>query len=85
MYSVDNEQSYHSVSSWQADIERYCPPQTRVLIIGNKCDLPNRKIPVERGLLISSRLGAPFLESSAKMDINVKTVSNLEILDVRVR
>ena len=80
MYSVDNEQSYQSVSQWQADIERYCPPQTRVLIIGNKCDLPTRTIPVEQGLLVSSRLGAPFMESSAKQNINVKTVNKVFII-----
>lgn len=75
MYSVDNEASYQSVIQWQADIERYCPPHTRVLIIGNKCDLPTRAVPVEQGLLLSSRLGAPFMESSAKENINVRSVS----------
>lgn len=77
MYSVDNTQSYLSLSQWQADIERYCPPQTRVLIIGNKCDLPTRTVPVEQGLMISSRLGAPFMESSAKENINVRTTFRL--------
>jgi len=77
MYSVNNEQSYRSITNWQTDIERYCPPQTRVLIIGNKCDLPTRAIPVEQGLLVSSRLGAPFMETSAKENVNVKTTFHL--------
>ena len=56
MYSVDDIQSYNDLSTWQADIERFCPPQTRLLIIGNKCDLPNRVVPVEQGLLVSCQL-----------------------------
>ena len=53
MYSVDCETSYRSIIQWQSDIERYCPPQTRVLIIGNKCDIANRLVPVEDGLMVS--------------------------------
>ena len=52
MYSVDDMQSYNDLTTWQADIERYCPSGTRILIIGNKCDLFNRVVPVEQGLLV---------------------------------
>ena len=77
MYSVDNPQSYHNVSHWQSQINKLCPPEVRVLIIGNKCDLADRSVPVENGLKISGALGLPFMESSARDNLNVRTTFHL--------
>jgi len=77
MYSVDNPQSYHNVSHWQSQITKLCPPDVRVLIIGNKCDLADRSVPVENGLKISGALGLPFMESSARNNLNVRTTFHL--------
>ena len=40
-------------------------------MIGNKCDLENRKITTEQGLEFAQTYGMKYLETSAKTAINI--------------
>jgi len=40
-------------------------------LIGNKCDLPDKKIPYEEGKKLADTYGIQFFETSAKNNINV--------------
>ncbi len=43
------------------------------MIIGNKCDLEDKRvIPIERGQEVAQHHGIPFIETSAKTNVNIK-------------
>ena len=42
------------------------------MIIGNKCDMEDKRvIPTERGQEVARHHGIPFIETSAKTNINI--------------
>ena len=42
------------------------------LLVGNKCDMENRRVvPKERGEQLASQQSIPFLETSAKTNLNI--------------
>ena len=52
-----------------------------MMILGNKCDLADsRVVSKERGQLMADKHGIKFMETSAKANINMETVSFKSIL-----
>ena len=55
------------------------------MIMGNKCDMEDKRvIPTERGQEVAKHHGIPFIETSAKTNINVTRAFHditLKILD----
>lgn len=43
-----------------------------VVICGNKCDLQGREVAREEGERLAAELGVPYMETSAKDNLNVK-------------
>lgn len=49
-----------------------------VVICGNKCDLQGREVAREEGEQLAAELGVPYMETSAKDNLNVEeTFGNL--------
>ena len=45
VYHITNEQSFESVSYWMNTIKTSCLPEdVKVVMVGNKCDLENRRV-----------------------------------------
>ena len=40
-------------------------------MVGTKCDLDEREVPEEKGINLAQKLGIKFLETSAKLNINI--------------
>lgn len=75
MYDIANEESFNAVQDWVTQIKTYSWDNAQVVLVGNKCDLEgDRIISTERGCHLANQLGLEFLETSAKENINVKTV-----------
>jgi len=57
------------------------------MIVGNKCDLPNRSVPTKAGKEFAQSKEASFLETSAKEDTNVSKafISLAEAIKSRIR
>jgi GTPase KRas protein len=43
-----------------------------VVLVGNKCDLEEREVTTEEGKALAKEWNAPFLESSARFNLNVE-------------
>ena len=55
------------------DIKEYCSDNICILLIGNKCDLEEkRKVTYKEGADFADKNGIKFLEISPKNDINIK-------------
>jgi Ras-related protein Rab-1A len=73
MYDVSDKESFEDVVPiWMNDIKLNCEEKVSILLVGNKCDLENRKISFEQGKELAETLGIDFIETSAKKSINVK-------------
>ncbi|CAF0854586.1 unnamed protein product [Rotaria sordida] len=75
MYDITNEESFNAVQDWVLQIKTHSWEKTPVILIGNKCDMANeRVVHLEEGKKLADALGLEFFETSAKENINVKSV-----------
>ncbi|KAK6179017.1 hypothetical protein SNE40_011468 [Patella caerulea] len=75
MYDVTNEESFNAVQDWCTQIKTHAWSNASVLLVGNKCDLEDRRtITAKEGEELGGNLGLEFFETSAKENINVKAV-----------
>lgn len=72
-YDVTDEQSFLNIRNWMKNIEEHAADNVNKMLIGNKCDLiEKRVVEVERGQQLAKSYGIPFMETSAKNNINVE-------------
>ena len=73
IYDVTNRDSFKNLESWLIEIEKNASENVLKILIGNKNDLIDEKeIKTEEGEAFAKRNGMQFLETSAKMNTNVK-------------
>ena len=60
------------IRTWFANVEQHATEGVRKILIGNKCDWEEKRaVSTEQGQGLANELGIPFLEVSAKSNINV--------------
>ncbi|KAK8652124.1 hypothetical protein V6N13_061146 [Hibiscus sabdariffa] len=63
----------HGIIQWLNEIDRYASGSVNKLLVGNKCDLIDKKeVPYETAKAFADELGIPFMETSAKNATNVE-------------
>ena len=73
VYDVTNFESFNDVKMWLQEIDRYGNEDVNKLLVGNKCDLTDRKVvDYTSAKEYADQLGIPFLETSAKNATNVE-------------
>ena len=79
IYDITSLQTYENVKVWIEQIREEAPQNVVIYIAGNKIDLEEeRKVKTEEGQKLAEEYGFPFLETSAKNDINInETFENL--------
>ena len=73
VYDVTDQESFNNVKQWLQEIDRYACENVDKLLVGNKCDLTDKKV-VEytSAKAYADQLGISFLETSAKNATNVE-------------
>jgi Ras-related protein Rab-1A len=72
VYDITDRKSFDNLRKWINDIEKLATPEVCKLIVGNKCDLDDkRQVARDEGRAFADNLGVPFLETSAKTGQNV--------------
>jgi Ras-related protein Rab-1A len=73
VYDVTDQDSFNNIRQWLGEIDRYASESVNKLLVGNKCDLTQKKV-VDFSVAkeMADRLGIPFLETSAKSATNVE-------------
>ena len=70
-YDITDKQKFINLRKWIDEILKKAPLETRMILIGNKCDLSNeRKVTEEEGKKLADEFGMLFFETSAKTDYN---------------
>eukprot|EP00760_Papus_ankaliazontas_P004678 PhM_4_TR12023/c0_g1_i1/m.54900/K07874/RAB1A; Ras-related protein Rab-1A len=73
VYDVTDVESFQNVKTWLSEIGKYAADNVNKLLVGNKCDLVNKKaVEYATAKEFADQLGIPFLETSAKNSTNVE-------------
>jgi len=73
VYDVTDKATFNNVKQWLQEIDRYACENVNKLLVGNKCDLANKRIvDYNEAKEFADTLGVPFLETSAKNATNVE-------------
>ena len=75
VYDVTDRQSFSKIQHWLKDIENYGTDQVCKLIVGNKCDLNDKRlVDFASAKEFADELGIPIMEASARSRINVDEI-----------
>jgi len=73
VYDVTHEASFNNIRKWIQDVHTYAEQSVNIVLIGNKCDLENKRaVDTERGQALADEYDIKFFETSAKTDHNVQ-------------
>jgi len=73
VYDITDRDSFDNLTSWLIEIEKNASKNVYKLLIGNKCDLEDkRKVTYQEGKDFATSNGMQFIETSAKTDTKVK-------------
>jgi len=72
VYDITRRETFEHLSEWLEDCRKYSNPNIVIMLIGNKCDLEEKRaVSREEGEEFAKAHGLFFLETSAKTDANV--------------
>ena len=61
------------IRTWFQNVEQHATEGVHKILIGNKCDWSEKRVvSEEQGKTLARELGIPFIETSAKSNINVE-------------
>merc|ERR1740136_5277 len=72
VYDITQRESFDHVNKWVKQIRDYASANVRILLVGNKCDLAERRsVPFEDAQDVARSLKVQVFETSAKDSTNV--------------
>ena len=75
-YDVTDQNSFKNIRNWIKQIESNAQTNVKKVLVGNKCDKPDRVVSKEEGKKLADDFGMNFFETSAKTNQNVTEVFN---------
>lgn len=72
IYDITDRESFEKVRDWMKSInENTQSDKVGIILLGNKCDLDERKVTFEEGQSLAEEYNIQFMETSAYKDINI--------------
>ena len=81
-YSICDKESFNQVKFWLDQINSISEAKTKSILIGTKCDLEEREVEEEEGRNLADKIGINFLETSSKLNINIKEAFDILIDEI---
>ena len=75
-YSCTDRDSFRNVEQWIKQISQHASERVCKILVGNKCDLPDRVVSFDEGKLLAESNGMEFFEASAKENLNIDNAFN---------
>ena len=72
VYDCTSQKSFEQLDEWFQQISNNIDNRVIVMLLGNKCDLPNREVPYNVAMDYARSRNFGFLEVSAKTGTNIK-------------
>jgi len=77
---------FADIRTWFSNVEQHATEGVNKILIGNKCDWEEKRaVSTEEGQILAEELGIPFLEVSAKSNINVDKAFYSLAADIKKR
>lgn len=74
------------IRTWFKNVEQHASEGVNKILIGNKCDWEEKRaVSTEQGQALADELGIPFIEVSAKSNINVDKAFYSLAADIKKR
>lgn len=74
------------IRTWFQNVEQHATEGVNKILIGNKCDWEEKRVvSTEQGQALADELGIPFLEVSAKSNINIDKAFYSLAADIKKR
>lgn len=74
------------IRTWFQNVEQHATEGVNKILIGNKCDWEDKRVvSTEQGQALADELGIPFLEVSAKSNINIDKAFYSLAADIKKR
>lgn len=74
VYDVCNENSFNNLDHWISEFKKYVSNSIPIILIGNKVDLPNRKVKYADAFEWANSKNIPYYELSAKTANGIEAV-----------
>ena len=65
VYDCTNKESFNKAEKWFQELKEICASSPRIILVGNKIDLPNKAVNTEDGQNLARKYRANFFEISA--------------------
>lgn len=65
VYDCTNKESFNRAEKWFQELKEICNNNPRIILVGNKIDLPNKVVNTEDGQNLAKKYRANFYEISA--------------------
>jgi Ras-related protein Rab-10 len=73
VYDITSAKTFDNITKWLRNIDEHANEDVEKMILGNKCDMADkRQVSRQKGEEIARQHSVPFLETSAKSNINVE-------------
>lgn len=83
VYDVTNPDSFDKVSFFLEDFTKNSSNIVSFILVGNKKDSNDRKVAFEQGQNYAKKIGAPFIECSAKTGENIEELFDLVLVELK--
>lgn len=72
VYDITDLKSFNNIKQWVEEVKRYASDYVKCILVGNKSDLETkRQVDYVTAKECADSMGWPFIETSAKNDVNV--------------
>jgi small GTP-binding protein len=76
VYDCTNKMSFDHLESWYSEISNNVDTRVIIMLLGTKCDLPNREVSYNQAMEYARAKNFGFLEVSAKTGTNINAAYN---------
>ena len=74
IFDVTNRETFKRASKWFHELTQFAEGSTKIILVGNKIDLPNREISREEANKLAKQYNCEFFEVSALEGFNVNEI-----------
>jgi len=84
-YAINERETFEDIENWVKQIKLHASDNVLKVLVGNKCDMEERKVTSAEGAALAQEMGIKFYETSAKTGKNVAEVFNYMALEIKKR
>ena len=82
IFDVTNRETFKRATKWFHELNEFAEGNPKIILVGNKIDLPNRVITNEEATALANKYNCNFLEVSALLGTNVNEIFNSITLSI---